>query len=87
MIIGILITSVPPFLFMVANQTWHIYAAQVLHGIGMALVIPSWSAIFTRHIDKGDEAFDWSVRSTSLGLAIGISGAVGGVLASTILNK
>jgi MFS family permease len=48
----------------------------------MAMSYPSWLAIFTRHIDKGKEAFEWSMEMTFLGAGAGIAGAMGGILAS-----
>jgi hypothetical protein len=82
MIFGTFLTGFVPFGFMLSSQPWHIYAFHALHAVGMAMVIPSWSAIFTRHIDKGREAFEWSLRSTALGFAAGITGALGGILAA-----
>lgn len=46
------------------------------------MVIPAWCAIFTRHIDKGKEAFEWSLDSSAFGLGVGITGALGGILVS-----
>ena len=83
MVFGTFLTGLVPFGFMISSQPWHIYAFQIIHAVGMAMVIPSWSAIFTRHIDKGEEAYQWSLRSTSLGFGIGIAGALGGIIAST----
>ena len=80
MVLGTFLTGLVPFGYLVSSRPWHIYSFQILHAIGMAMVIPSWSAIFTRHIDKGKEAFEWSTRSTVLGFATGIAGAVGGVM-------
>jgi len=78
MVLGTFITGIVPFGFLFSSQAWHIYVLQILHAVAMAMVIPSWSAIFTRHIDKGKEAFEWSLESTSLGFATGIAGAIGG---------
>lgn len=80
--VGIFFTGLTPFLLLLASQAWHIYAFEALHALGMAMVIPSWSAIFTRHIDKGKEAIEWGTNSTVLGLGAGIAGAVGGILAA-----
>lgn len=82
MTFGNFLTAFVPIGFLVSSLPWHIYAFQALHAIGMAMVVPSWSAIFTRHIDKGKEAFEWGVESTSLGFGAGIAGAVGGILAA-----
>ena len=80
MVFGTFLTGLVPFGFMISSQPWHIYVFHILHAVGMAMVVPSWSAIFTRHIDKGREAFEWSLRSTTLGFAAGITGALGGIL-------
>lgn len=79
-IIGTFITGLVPFGFLISSRPWHIYIFHVLQAIGMAMVIPAWSAVFTRHIDKGREASEWGMRSTFLGLATGIAGAIGGII-------
>ncbi len=80
MFIGTLLTGLVPLGYLVSSLAWHIYAFQVVHAVGMAMAIGSWSAIFTRHIDKGKEAFEWSLESTSIGLGAGLTGALGGIL-------
>ena len=82
MVIGTFLTGLVPLGFIISTQPMHVYFFQVLQAIGMAMVVPSWSAVFTRHIDLGREAFEWSLRSTSLGFATGLTGAVGGVMAA-----
>lgn len=82
--IGLLLVSLVPLGYLVSTLPWHIYGFQVLYAIGMAMVVPAWFGLYTRHIDKGKEAYEWSVFSTSLGLIVGIFGAIGGVIASVI---
>lgn len=82
--IGLLIVSLVPLGYLVSTLPWHIYVSQVLYAVGMAMVVPAWFGLYTRHIDKGKEAYEWSVYSTSLGFIIGIFGAIGGVIASII---
>ena len=82
MVIGTFLITLPPFGFLISSLPWHIYSLQVLHAIGMAMTIPSWYAIFTRHIDKRKEAFEWSLNSTILSFGMGITGAVGGMMAA-----
>jgi len=82
MVIGTFLTGLAPFGFIISTLPGHVYFFQALQAIGMAMVIPSWSAVFTRHIDQGKEAFEWSVRSTSLGFATGLTGAAGGITAA-----
>lgn len=81
-VVGTLLTGLVPFGYLVSSLPWHIYAFQALHAIGMSMVIPSAYAIFTRHIDKGRESYEWGLDSTLLGAGVGITGAVGGTLAA-----
>lgn len=80
MFFGLLITGLVPFGYLISYLPWHIYMFQIIQAIGMAMHVPSWFAIFTRHIDKGREAYEWGLNSTLLGFGIGITGAIGGLL-------
>jgi hypothetical protein len=82
MVVGTFITAIVPIGFLFSFMPWHIYFFQIIHAVGMAMVLPSWLAIFTRHIDKGREAFEWSMETTSIGMGAGIAGGLGGILAS-----
>jgi MFS family permease len=82
MVIGTFITAIVPIGYLFSTAPWHIYFFQVIHAVGMAMTLPAWLAIFTRHIDKGKEAFEWSMETTSIGAGAGIAGGLGGVMAS-----
>jgi len=82
MTIGLLVVAIVPLGYMLSFKPWHIYAFQVVHAVGMAMALPSWLAIFTRHIDKGKEAFEWSMETTSISMGAGIAGGLGGIVAS-----
>lgn len=84
LVTGMYVANLVPLGYIFSTQPWHIYTLEIIRGIAMACVIPTWSAIFTRHIDRGREAFSWSMQSTGIGIAIGISGAFGGLLASAL---
>ena len=47
----------------------------------MGMNIPGYTAIFTRHIDKGKEALSWSTRGALVGIGTGVAGALGGTIA------
>lgn len=83
LIIGTGLASLTPLGFIFATLPWHIYLLQGIHALGMAMAIPSWGGVFTRHIDKGKEAMTWGMESSSLGLGIGIAGIIGGIVAKT----
>ena len=40
----------------------------------------SWSALFSRHLDKGHFSLDWSLDSTAVGYSMGVTGLLGAVL-------
>lgn len=82
MVFGGFLATLVPFGFIFSRLPWHIYGLQFIYAIGMACTVPPWSAIFTRHIDKSKEAFEWSLEETGMGLGAGITGALGGILAS-----
>ena len=83
MVIGTFITALVPVGYIFSSVPWHIYFFQVIHAAGMAMALPSWLAIFTRHIDKGKEAFEWSIEATSIGAGAGIAGGIGGLIAAS----
>jgi MFS family permease len=50
----------------------------------MAMALPAWMAIFTRHIDKGKEAFEWGMETSVIGTGAGIAGGLGGILVALL---
>lgn len=80
MLCGNFLVALVPLGYLFAKKPIHLYLIQILYGLGMAINLPSWFAIFTRHITKGKEAFEWSLKSTSLGLGVGAAGMAGGFL-------
>lgn len=83
-VIGNVLAALAVFGYIFSFLPWHIYLCQAIYSLGMAMNIPGWCAIFTRHIDKGKEAFEWSTRSTFIGIGAGIAGALGGVIAAKL---
>lgn len=80
LVVGMYVANLIPLGYMLATRPWHIFFLEFIRGLAMACVVPTWSAIFTRHIDKGWEAFSWSIESTSIGFAAGFAAAFGGIL-------
>lgn len=80
LILGYLIVAFVPIGYIFSFLPWHIYILQAIYAVGMAMAYPSWFAIFTRHIDKGKEAFEWSIWSTNIDLGVGVAGITGGIL-------
>lgn len=84
MITGSIIISISAFLYIFSSLPWHVLAIQMLYGIGGALSYPAWLAIFTRHIDKHEEGFEWSLYFSATDVGAAIAGGLGGLLAATL---
>ena len=80
-IIGNLLAAASVFGYLFVTLPWHIYLLQAVFAVGMGMNIPGYTAIFTRHIDKGKEAFEWSVRGAATAVGTGVAGAIGGIIA------
>ena len=79
--VGYLLLGFVPLIYFFSTEPLHIYIAQGVYGLAMAWAVPAWYAIFTRHIDRGQISFDWTLWSTvSLGLAATIAAVAGGYL-------
>ena len=84
-LIGLAISTAAVYLYYFVQAAWHIYALQILIGMGDALVVPAFQAIFARHLDKNQEAFEMALRSSfSYGAGSALGGALSGILAATI---
>lgn len=81
LVAGLFVTGLVPLGYLFINTPWQLYVLEFIHALAMACVVPTWAGIFTRHIDKGEEAFEWSIESTALGFGAGIAGILGGVFA------
>ena len=83
LITGALLNALWVSLYYFAQETWHVYTLHFMVGISDAMLVPPFYGIFTRHIDKGQEGFEWSLYSSfSLGAGSALGGALGGILAA-----
>jgi DHA1 family quinolone resistance protein-like MFS transporter len=77
MIIGSILACVCAVLYVFVDKVWELYLVQVLYGFSGALSYPSYQAIFTRHIDKHEEGFEWSLYYTAVDLGTAIAAGLG----------
>jgi len=80
LVVGYLIVGLVHFGYTQATLSWHIYILELIYALAMAIAMPGWSAIFTRHIDRGKEGFEWSIENVGYSVGMGITGALGGIL-------
>ncbi len=81
---GALVITIIPALYIFSTQMWHVFALEIVRGAGLAMIVPTISGVFTRHVDKDWESYMWSLQNTSLGFAYGFAGIFGGILAATL---
>jgi MFS family permease len=84
MVIGSILFSAVPILFIFAKLPWHIYLLQAVYGLADSLAVPTYLAIFSHHLDKNKENFEWGLRSVSIGIGAALGGATGGYLADKV---
>ena len=77
---GMIASSFTLFGFSLAAEVWQVYVLHILLGASTAMFVPPFYAMFTRHIDKGNESFEWSLYSSfALGGGSALGGALGGI--------
>lgn len=81
LIFGSFLIAMVPFMYLIATEVKHLYFISALYGMGIAFTVPPWYAIFSRHLDKLNESFEWSLDSVAIGLSGAGAAAVGGILA------
>lgn len=81
LLIGSALISATPLLYLVMETPMHLYLTQLFYGIGSAIALPTWLAIFARHLDKNHEGVEWSIYETLKDLSTAVSAAVGGFIA------
>ena len=80
-ILGTSLTAVAYFSYMFIDSVAQLYILQCVLGLAAAIAYPGWYSIFTHHIDKRKEAFEWSLYDVILGIGMAASAAAGGFLA------
>jgi MFS family permease len=84
LIVGLMFAGFVAMSFPLISNIGLLFLLMILQGLAYGLYTPSWSAVFSRHLDKSHYAFDWSLDSTTVGLASGVSALVGGAIAGLL---
>ena len=82
LMVGASVAVVYPLGLVFMSEIWHLYALEVLAGLGDASLMAAYYSLFARHVDKGSEGFEWSLFSVGgLTISSSIGVAVGGIVA------
>lgn len=82
LVVGLLLASLVAFSFALVRTARGLYLLEFLHSIAFGLYVPAWSGLFSHHLEAKHQSLDWSLDSTVVGIASGITGAAGGALAA-----
>lgn len=80
LVISLMLGGLTAFSFILVREVWQLYLVEALHAVSFGLYIPAWSGIFARHLDKSHRALEFSLDSAAVGIAMGITGLIGGVI-------
>jgi MFS family permease len=79
LVAGLMLAAIASFLYIFVHTVNQLYIVQAFQAFAFTLYAPSWSGIFSRHLDKEKMAISWSLDHTFLGVASGITGYLGSV--------
>ncbi len=79
--LGQILWAIGVFLYVFAKTPMHIYLIQIVLGFALAVNIPALYGVFSRHLDRSYESFEWSLYSVfSYSIATAIAGALSGII-------
>lgn len=81
MFAGTAMSSIIILLYIFVKTPEQLYFVQFLYGLAMAIALPTWYAIFTRHLDKRHEGLEWGIYNTMTALFGAGAAALGGLIA------
>lgn len=84
LVIGTLLIATVPFLYIFSTNIYHIYLAQIIHGIGSAFAYPTWFSLWVDNLDKKHEGFEWSIYSTLVGIGAALAAVLGSIIAEFV---
>lgn len=80
LVISLILAGFTSFSYILVRTVGQLYVVEILHAISFGLYIPSWSAIFAKHLDKKHRALEFSVDSAAVGIATGLAGLSGSII-------
>lgn len=79
--IGSFLVVLTPFIYIFSKHIHHIYLAQIIFGLGSGMAYPAWLGIWSTHLDKNQESFEWSLYSTLVSLGTAAAATIGAAIA------
>ncbi len=77
LLLGRFFNILVPIAFLFARTPIELYLIYFIFGVGDALYVPPWNAIFTRHVNPNRVSFQWSLGSTGFNLGAAMAIIIG----------
>ena len=84
LVLSLFAVAIASFALAVVQTPMSLYLVQVLHGAAFGVYSVAWPAIFSRHMDTGGVAFDWSLDRAAVGVVVAFTSVVGAELAELV---
>lgn len=81
LLVGTFLIAAVPFIYTLSRHVNWIYFAQFIHGVGSGLAYPTWLGLWSTHLDKKHESFEWSLYSALTGLGTAGTASLGAGIA------
>jgi MFS family permease len=81
LVAGILLAGMSVIAMTWVTTIWQLYLIHAIHAVAFAMYFAAWPTIFSRHLDKDRISFDWSLDSTAVGVASGVTALLTGYVA------
>lgn len=82
LVLGLILAGFAAISYVLVTSVAGLYIVIFIQALAFGLYTPAWSAIFSRHLDKKNNAFDWSLDQTVVGIALGVTALIGSAIAS-----
>ena len=66
--------------YLLVNSVWSLLAVQVLFGLGKAIQMPAYDAIYSKHLDRRRSGRQWGFWEAIDNFATALGAVLGGIL-------
>ncbi len=81
--VGLLLRACVFFMYIYISSFYELILTQILLGISVALINPTFDSLFTKHLTKGKAISDWGGWEGMTAIIIGVAALCGGYLIQT----
>ncbi|MEJ2635287.1 MAG: MFS transporter [Calditrichia bacterium] len=81
---GTFLITIVPVIYIFARHIYLLFVAQVILGVGHGLAYPTWVGLWSLHMDRFRESYEWSLYSTLTGLGSAGTAVIGAVVAQFV---